>query len=203
MEPTEIKEEDLCPAKLRKGTKDLRGEVFGMLTVLRFGGKHKEKGRAVWQCRCDCGKTVFKLGDRLQANSKKTRKGGGEIRQSCGCNNPNIFHDLKGQKFGYLTVVEFSHVSKSGHRIWLCRCKCGEEKSIIQSHLENSHTSSCGCFRVKNTSSMFTTHGASNTSEYAAWRALIGRLRNDLDYAEIPIDLKWIEQLVSELANES
>lgn len=53
--------------------KDLRGETFGMLTVIDYWGR---KGRKIMRtCRCDCGKVKTIIGSNLI--SGRTR--------SCGC----------------------------------------------------------------------------------------------------------------------
>lgn len=51
-----------------------------------------------------------------------------------------------GQTFGRLTVLKEVQPRKS-HRRWLCRCTCGTEKIIEESHLKSGHTKSCGCYR--------------------------------------------------------
>jgi hypothetical protein len=52
--------------------------------------------------------------------------------------------DLKGQKFGKLSVREFAgHKNKS--RQWLCVCDCGNEKIVRGAHLTKGYTKSCGC----------------------------------------------------------
>ena len=52
---------------------DLRGEKFGMLTVLGYAG-HRG-GKVMWTCLCDCGQIGVYAGDNLA--SGRTR--------SCGC----------------------------------------------------------------------------------------------------------------------
>ena len=41
----------------------------------------------------------------------------------------------------------------SRHRYWLCKCDCGNEKVVEESHLKNGHTKSCGCYRREKSSS--------------------------------------------------
>ena len=54
---------------------DLVGQVFGRLTVIRFGGR-TEKGRfALWECGCSCGARVTVRASRLRRGESK----------SCGC----------------------------------------------------------------------------------------------------------------------
>ena len=58
---------------MARSIEDLRGERFGMLTVLGYWG---HRGRTVmWTCRCDCGQVKTIAGTNL--TSGRTR--------SCGC----------------------------------------------------------------------------------------------------------------------
>lgn len=58
--------------------KDHRGERFGMLTVMKRVGTNKFR-KALWQCKCDCGKTVdVSSVDLVTGNTK-----------SCGCLGKN------------------------------------------------------------------------------------------------------------------
>lgn len=53
--------------------------------------------------------------------------------------------NIKGQKFNKLTVIEFSHLSKSRHAIWKCKCDCGNETTAQSRLLVNGTKKSCGC----------------------------------------------------------
>ena len=55
--------------------------------------------------------------------------------------------DLVGKKFGYLTVMKDVGNNKEGRSQWLCRCKCGNEVTILGYRLINRITKSCGCYR--------------------------------------------------------
>ena len=55
------------------------------------------------------------------------------------------FLDLTGQRFGSLTVLQCTN--RGRHSSWLCRCDCGNEKSISSSALVSGRTKSCGCRR--------------------------------------------------------
>ena len=55
--------------------------------------------------------------------------------------------ELTGQRFGRLTVKEFSHVNKNGQAFWLCKCNCGDEKIIRGNALRGGLTKSCGCLQ--------------------------------------------------------
>lgn len=77
--------------------------------------------------------------------------------------------DLTGKRYGRLTVINLDEVKtnldKNYNTHWLCRCDCGNEKTIVGSSLNYGATTSCGClFREKHT-----THGLSNHYLYVTW----------------------------------
>ncbi len=90
-----------------------------------------------------------------------------------------------GMKFGKLTLIKRSHLSKNRSWIWLCRCDCGAEKSILGVSLTNGHTISCGCYRSEATSKHKTIHGNATrtlrTKEYRIWIGMISRCGNTSD----------------------
>lgn len=55
--------------------------------------------------------------------------------------------DLKGQQFGDLLVMEFSHKDEkhSNRSMWKVRCKCGKEMIVAGNLLTTGNTKSCGC----------------------------------------------------------
>lgn len=60
--------------KNRPNAKDLTGQRFGRLTVIKRNGTNQHR-RAIWRCKCDCGKyTDVSAADILSGNTK-----------SCGC----------------------------------------------------------------------------------------------------------------------
>lgn len=52
-----------------------------------------------------------------------------------------------GRQFDRLTVVREVRKDGAKKRYWLCRCVCGNEKVVEESHLKSGHTRSCGCYR--------------------------------------------------------
>lgn len=44
--------------------------------------------------------------------------------------------DLTGQRFGRLVVVERVENSADGRARWLCRCDCGQSKTVLGEHLK-------------------------------------------------------------------
>lgn len=75
--------------------------------------------------------------------------------------------DLSGQVFGHLTVL--SRVSATGQAKWLCRCKCGAERTYPGYELRNGHIKSCGCQRGPSSKERNTTHGMTRTPTYQVW----------------------------------
>lgn len=124
--------------------KDLTGQKFGYLTVLRED-KPRERPdgrmRRRWLCRCECGNEVVVLGESLM--------GGGT--RSCGCyrtqySSDRYTEDLTGQRFNHLTVLR--RVSPPGERVkWECQCDCGKIAEVYAICLKRGITQSCGCKR--------------------------------------------------------
>ena len=52
--------------------------------------------------------------------------------------------NLVGQSFGRLSVIERAE-SRNGKAYWLCRCDCGNYKTVSGTHLVDGSTQSCGC----------------------------------------------------------
>lgn len=85
------------------------------------------------------------------------------------------FEDLKGQKFGYWTVVERAEnhpATRSAQ--WLCECECGTKKIIRASALKSGKSKSCGCH--KNDYNKI--HGGKGTRLYECWRHMRYRCDN-------------------------
>lgn len=76
--------------------------------------------------------------------------------------------DLTNQKFGKLVVLEKDQIkTKSGNAKWICQCECGNEVSVIGSHLRSGHTSSCGCNRISNIA-----QGHAKERIYRTWKKM-------------------------------
>ena len=46
--------------------KDLRGQRFGHLTVIRRSTRRNPKAQVFWVCKCDCGRLLVVRGDNLR-----------------------------------------------------------------------------------------------------------------------------------------
>lgn len=87
--------------------------------------------------------------------------------------------DIIGKKFGRLTVIKFSHIDKNKkHRYFICKCNCGNTKTICSYRLKYGYTKSCGCLRKELGKNMLTTHGMSKIKEYQTWVGIKARCIN-------------------------
>lgn len=81
--------------------------------------------------------------------------------------------DMAGQRIGMLTVLHLAD-DRSRHRAsWVCRCDCGEIKTICGHELRGVRpTQSCGCRGGK------WRHGGTYTPTYGSWKHMIRRCTN-------------------------
>ena len=117
---------------------DLTNQQFNEWTVLYYVGNSK------WHCRCSCG--VEK-----DINTVTLRKG---TSKSCGCkkiinareNNGKFINEV-GNRYGFLTVIaKDEELSNQKHRAqWICKCDCGNYKTVSSKCLREGKTKSCGC----------------------------------------------------------
>lgn len=127
---------------------EMTGMRFGILTVLEETPE-RQRGNVVWKCQCDCG--VIK-----NINGYNLRNG---TSTSCGCksnkSNRNKFRkhnkfgghnklELKGQRFGHLTVIKELPERRFGHVQWECLCDCGKTINARSVQLTGGTTKSCG-----------------------------------------------------------
>ena len=117
----------------------LEGERFGRLLVIKDSGERKNQ-KIVWECKCDCGNTIFVPTTYLTRGDTK----------SCGClqkdrTSQSRRKDLTNQKFGSLLALEPTEERKAGQIVWKCKCDCGNLHYVPTSDLTTGHTTSCGC----------------------------------------------------------
>lgn len=85
--------------------------------------------------------------------------------------------DLRGQRFGRLTVLEF--VPTEGYRsYWKCMCDCGNIITVAGKRLGNGHTQSCGCLRKEQAAKRLYKHGMRNSRLYRIWSKMKERCCN-------------------------
>lgn len=54
--------------------------------------------------------------------------------------------DLRGQKFGRLSILSFVGINDNRKALWKCKCECGNEMIVTGNRLLTSNTKSCGCY---------------------------------------------------------
>lgn len=60
------------------------------------------------------------------------------------------YKEFIGKKFNYLTIEDV--VIKNRHYYFVCRCDCGNRKTILVQNVIKNSTQSCGCMRYKTVS---------------------------------------------------
>jgi hypothetical protein len=73
--------------------------------------------------------------------------------------------DLIGKTFGRLIVLN-RQPNKGTNATWLCKCICGNTKTVPTARLNNGHCKSCGCLMKETVGNQFRKHGKSHTPEY-------------------------------------
>lgn len=61
----------------------------------------------------------------------------------------SAFIDLTGQRFGKLTVICENGRKYHSAAVWLCKCDCGREVSVLAGSLRRGASTSCGCAQNK------------------------------------------------------
>ncbi len=92
----------------------------------------------MWKCRCDCGNECVVYGYLLQSGRRK----------SCGCIRSTA-EQMRGKRFGKLTVTGEDPDNKTTLQKVICRCDCGREKSVATRDLKNGKVTSCGCDKMR------------------------------------------------------
>lgn len=120
--------------------KDISGQRFGFLTVIRFAELRNHK--AYWHCKCDCGNEKIIAARPLIS--------GATI--SCGCKRgitrgKQLRKDITNQRFGMLVALYDTGKRNSfGNVYWHCKCDCGNEIDVLTASLISGNTKLCGCY---------------------------------------------------------
>lgn len=86
--------------------------------------------------------------------------------------------NIVGLRFGILTVLgEDKTFKHQKHQKWICRCDCGNVKSIYSHSLTQGRTKSCGCQMNKGKKGINKTHGMTNTRIYREWSSMRKRCK--------------------------
>lgn len=143
---------------------EIAGRRFGKLVALKQVGESGRKaGRQKWLCRCDCGKEKIIVKTSLLQG----------VTNSCGClfQEKALENFSKFTKKGMLTPIKYS---RSNYGIF--RCDCGNELEIRIDGFKSGHSTSCGCYGLKNSVEKLRlsriTHGMSETRLYKIFRGM-------------------------------
>lgn len=121
---------------------DISNMKFGRLKAIKFSYNNERKER-LWECLCDCGKTVFVKSSLLKSGNT----------QSCGCSRHSL---LEGLRFGKLVVLDINKSTNTGLH-WRCKCDCGNECIRSSSALNGGGAVSCGCARFTSKKNPYST----------------------------------------------
>lgn len=105
--------------------KDLTGQTFGRLKVLERAGSNKN-GRALWLCKCDCGKIIVKTG-KLLLNGHCKSCGCGEYENrvnnitSHGLSNTRLYTIWQGMKQRCYYPKHKDYHNYGGRGIKICK----------------------------------------------------------------------------------
>lgn len=86
--------------------------------------------------------------------------------------------DMTNKRFGRLVVIKPDKKNRHGDLYWLCKCDCGNIKSINGTKLRNGWTRSCGCLQKDWASEKFSSHKMSDSSLYRIWENMKTRCYN-------------------------
>lgn len=195
-----------------KGFVDYTGFKTGKVTVLNFDSWHIQPSgqrKSKWLCSCECGNEFVAMGSNLKKEGHTT---------SCGCEKKQtlakyrekvasgewIPEKLKGQKFGRLTVVEFTRWNRISDdqqvSMWNCLCDCGNSIEMRRSYLHATEVPSCGCHRSEVLSALQTKHGMNGTPTHKSWSKMKERCYlesyKEKDYYQargIKVCERWLE----------
>lgn len=90
-------------------------------------------------------------------------------------------HNLVGEKFGELTVLEKTNKPNNAKRNnvwWKCLCSCGKQIDVPSEYLVNGTKKSCNCLQDRSRKSLF---GLSDTKLYRVYRSMLNRCYNSND----------------------
>lgn len=114
--------------------KDLTGQTFGQLTVLKDTGERKNR-QVVWLCKCSCGKETKVVGQALRTGHTTSC---GHIKGG----TKNVIN-LLGQKFNKLTVIERVGSTEDRKALWKCQCDCGNFRIVEGYYLRHNIITAC------------------------------------------------------------
>ena len=97
--------------------------------------------------------------------------------------------ELTNQRFGSLTAIEIDD-NKHNRIFWVCKCDCGNIKSVAAKHLRSESITSCGCakFLIGNTSRTWKGYGEISKKYFTNTKR--GAISRSLEFS-ITIEDMW------------
>lgn len=113
--------------------KNYTNQLIGDYKVLYRTDISNSSREAFWLCQCQYCNKYRIIKSKILKN----------FPCKCECN-----YNLTNQHFGKLTVLYLTNKKdNSGHKIWHCKCECGNECDISYDNLKSGNTKSCGCLK--------------------------------------------------------
>lgn len=78
-------------------------------------------------------------------------------------------NNLTGNRYGRLIVLKENGKTNHGDLRWLCKCDCGNIKTITGTKLKSGWTKSCGCLQKEIARKHMLKHGLSDSRLYSIW----------------------------------
>ena len=90
----------------------------------------------------------------------------------------NLYPDreMEGKRFGWLTILKFSHVKI--HKFYLCVCDCGNKRVCSGNNLRTGRIRKCRTCSLSLRAQRLTTHGGCYYSTYESWECMNSRCFN-------------------------
>ena len=98
--------------------------------------------------------------------------------------------DITGKKFNKLTALTFSHLNKSRHAVWICKCECGNETTAQSRFLINGAKKSCGCIRNEVGSHTSSWKGYGGLSKTRFSKIIVDAKNRNIDF-NLSIEFLW------------
>lgn len=89
-------------------------------------------------------------------------------------------------KYNKLTFLENAGKAKDGHKLWKCKCDCGDIYVGQASRIKSGRAIQCKNCSLKQCSKTNSKHGMKHSLEYSSWMAMKSRCLNkkSKDYAK-------------------
>jgi hypothetical protein len=104
---------------------------------------------------------------------------------------------MVGTRFERLLVLASAGRNSQSHKLWLCRCDCGNERTVTESALIRGNTRSCGCLRNEKSAVKhgLTKGGKKGTPELSAyyWARYLSRRTG------LPFGFEDFQQFLSDI----